>query len=172
MVKQSKSLGLVGAIREEVQDDVVARDVHQLPRRAAPVEARHYVVGVAVQDLHHVRLVGDLKEGEVEEDGVGSGHVDGPVANAAGPVLVGEVGGVDHSGRRGVVSTASPDSSWKEEHKEKSGCQRRFENSEAVKPDVHWVYLVSCVPWSHGMGMHQSDKSDWLHPKAITPSKC
>lgn len=97
MVKQSKSLGLVGAVRVEVHYDKVARDVHQLAWRAAPVEARHHLVGVAVQELHHVRLVRDVEEGEVEEDGGGSRDLDSPVANAASPVLVGEVRGVDHS---------------------------------------------------------------------------
>lgn len=69
LVKQSKSLGLVGAVRVEVQYDKVTRDIHQLPRRAAPVKACHHLVGVAVQKLHHVRLVGDVEKGEVEEEG-------------------------------------------------------------------------------------------------------
>lgn len=123
MVKQSKSLRLVGPVRVEVHYDGVARDVHQLPRRAAPVEARHHPVGVAVQELHHVRLVGDLKEGEVEEDGAGPGHADGPVADAAGGVLVGEVGRVDHAGRSRVVPAAGSDPSWRRERQRKRGKQ-------------------------------------------------
>lgn len=97
MVKQSESLSLVGAVGEEVQNDKVARDVHQLPRRAAPVEAGDHLVGVSVQKLHHVRLVGDVKEGEVEEDGGGSRDLDGPVANAASAIFVREVRRVDHT---------------------------------------------------------------------------
>lgn len=97
MVKRSKALSLVGAVRVEVQDDKVARDIHQLPRRAAPVKARHHLVGVAVQELHHVRLIRDVEEGEVEEDGGRAGDLHGPVAHASSPVIVGEVGGVDHS---------------------------------------------------------------------------
>lgn len=120
LVKQSEALGLVGAVRVEVEDDKVARDVDQLPRRAAPVEPRHHLVGVAVQELHHVRLVGDVEVGEVEEDGGGSGDLDGPVANTAGGVLVGEVGGVDHPGRRGVVPPAGSYSSWERREREDS----------------------------------------------------
>lgn len=97
LVQKSEALGLVGAVREEVQDDKVSCDVHQLPRGAAPVEAGHYLVGVAVQELHHVRLIGDVKEGEVEEDGEGTGDLDGPVANTTGPVLVRKIRGVDDS---------------------------------------------------------------------------
>lgn len=48
LVKQSKALGLVGAVGEEVENHVVAGYVDQLPRRAAPVEARHHPVRVAV----------------------------------------------------------------------------------------------------------------------------
>lgn len=69
LVKQGEALGLVGAVRVEVEDDEVARHVHHLPWRAAPVEARHHLVGVTVQQLHHVGLVRDVQEGEVEEDG-------------------------------------------------------------------------------------------------------
>lgn len=62
-------MGLVGAVRVEVENDEVARDVHRLPWWAAPVKARHHLVGVTVQQLHHVGLVRDVEEGEVEEDG-------------------------------------------------------------------------------------------------------
>lgn len=62
-------MGLVGAVRVEVENDKVARDVHRLPWWAAPVKARHHLVGVTVQQLHHVGLVRDVEEGEVEEDG-------------------------------------------------------------------------------------------------------
>lgn len=69
LVEQGEALGLVGAVRVEVENDEVARDVHHLPWRAAPVEARHHLVCVSVQQLHHVALVRDVEEGEVEEDG-------------------------------------------------------------------------------------------------------
>lgn len=90
-------MSLVGAVRVEVQDDKVARDIHQIPWRAVPVEARHHLVGIAVQELHHVRLNGDVEEGEVEEDGGRAGDLHGPVAHTSSPVDVGEVGRVDHS---------------------------------------------------------------------------
>lgn len=115
MVEQGEALGLVGAVRVEVEYDEVARDVYQLPGWAAPVEARHHLVGVTVQQLHHVCLVRDVEEGEVEEDGGRSGDLDGPVADAARAVLVREVRGVDHPRRGRVVSTARAHSSCKEE---------------------------------------------------------
>lgn len=121
LVKQSKSLGLVGAVRVEVQYDKVTRDIHQLPWRATPVEACHHLVGVAIQQLHHVRLVGDVEKGEVEEEGGWSRDLDGPVADTASPVLVGEVGGVDHSWWRGIISTAGSHSGCEEEHRKKRG---------------------------------------------------
>lgn len=117
LVKQSKSLCLVGTVWEEVEYDKVARDVDELPRRTAPVEPCHHLVGVAVQQLHHVRLVGDVEEGEVEEDGEGSRYLDGPVANTARPVLVWEVRGVDHARWRWVVPSAGANSRWRREQK-------------------------------------------------------
>ena len=109
LVEQGESLGPVGAVRVEVQDDVVGGDVDQLPwRRVAPVKARQHPVAVAVQQLHHVRLVGDVEEGEVEEDGGSAGHVDGPVAHAARRVLVGKVRGIDDIRGGGVVPAAGP----------------------------------------------------------------
>lgn len=118
LVKQGEALGLVGAIRVEVEYDEVARDVHHLSRRAAPVEAHHHLVGVTVQQLHHIGLVRDVEKGEVEEDGGRSGDLDGPVANAAGAILVREVRGVDHPRWGGVVPPACPHSSCKEERYE------------------------------------------------------
>lgn len=106
-------MGLVGAVRVEVEDDEVARDVHHLPWRAAPVEACHHLVGVTVQQLHHVSLIRDVEEGEVEEDGGCSGDLDGPVADAAGAVLVREVRGVDHPRQGRVVSATRAHSSCK-----------------------------------------------------------
>lgn len=97
LVEQGEALGLVGAVRVEVEYDEVACDVDHLPRWAAPVKAHHHLVGVTVQQLHHVGLVRDVEKGEVEEDGGGSRDLDGPVANAAGAILVREVRGVDHS---------------------------------------------------------------------------
>lgn len=108
-------MGLVGAVRVEVEYDKVTRDVHQLPWRAAPVEARHHLVGVTVQQLHHVGLVRDVEESEVEEDGGRPGDLDGPVADAARAVLVREVRGVDHPRRGRVVSATGTHSSCKEE---------------------------------------------------------
>lgn len=49
LVKKSKSLGLVGSVRVEVQYDKVARDVYKLPWRASPVEAGHHLICVAIQ---------------------------------------------------------------------------------------------------------------------------
>lgn len=49
LVKKSKSLGLVGSVRVEVQYDKVARDVYQIPWRASPVEAGHHLICVAIQ---------------------------------------------------------------------------------------------------------------------------
>ena len=108
LVEKGESLGPVGAVGVEVQDDVVRRDVEHLPRRVAPVEACQHPVAVAVQQLHHVRLVRDVEEGEVEEEGGGARHVDGPVAHAARRVLVGEVRGVDDVRGGGVVPAAGP----------------------------------------------------------------
>lgn len=108
-------MSLIGAIWEEVQNNKVSCDVHQPPRRAAPVETGHHLPGVAIEKLHHVGLVRDVKEGEVEEDGVGSGDLDGPVANAAGRIFVREVGGVDHSSGGRVVPTTGTNPDWGQE---------------------------------------------------------
>lgn len=96
LVQHSKSLGLIDAIREEIQNDKIQRDIERQRRAAPPTEPDQDAVGVAVQQLHHVCRVPDIKQGEVEMDARGSWNPDGPVADSASGVGVREVRGVHH----------------------------------------------------------------------------
>lgn len=115
LVQDSKSLGLIDAIREEIQNDKIQRDVHGQRRAVPAAEAGQHAVGVAVQQLHHVCGVPDVKQGEVEVDVRGSRNPDGPVADPPRGVGVGEVRGVDHRGHGRVVPAAGANESVKED---------------------------------------------------------
>lgn len=108
-VAQREAPRLVGAIRVEVDDGKVPADLDLRPlalaqwRWAAPVEARHHLAtggagaaAAAVQQLHHVRLVGQVEKGEAEEQGGGAGDLHCPVAGPARSVAVREVWRVEH----------------------------------------------------------------------------
>lgn len=96
MVQDSKSLGLVDAIREEIQNDKIQGDIKGQRWAVPSIEADQDTVGVAIQQLHHVCRVPDVKQGEVEMDARGSWNPDGPVADPPSGIGVREVRGVDH----------------------------------------------------------------------------
>lgn len=61
LVKDSKSLGLIDVIREEIQNDKIQRDIKRQGRVVPSIEADQDAVGVAVQQLHHVCGIPDIK---------------------------------------------------------------------------------------------------------------
>lgn len=115
LVQDSKSLGLIDAIREEIQDDKVQRDVKGQRWAVPPVETDQDAVGVAVQQLHHVCRIPDVKQGKVEVDVGGSRDPDGPVADPPCGVCVGKVGGIDHGSHGRVIPTTGTDQSVKDD---------------------------------------------------------
>lgn len=116
LVQDSKSLGLVDAIREEIQNDEVQRDIEGQRWAAPAVKADQDAVGVAVQQLHHVCRIPDIEYREVEMDARGSRNPDSPVADPPSGVGVREVRRVDHSCHGGVVPTAGAHESVKEDN--------------------------------------------------------
>lgn len=61
LVQDSKSLGLIDAIREEIQNDKIQRDIKGQRWAVPSIETDQDTVGVAVQQLHHVCRIPDVK---------------------------------------------------------------------------------------------------------------
>lgn len=61
LVQDSKSLGLVDAIREEIQNDKIQRDIKGQRWAVPSTEPDQDAVGVAIQQLHHVCRISDVK---------------------------------------------------------------------------------------------------------------
>lgn len=72
-------------------------------------------MGVAVQQLHHVCRIPDVKQGEAEVDVGGSWNPDGPVADPPRGIGVGKVRGIHHGGHGRVVPSAGANKSVKED---------------------------------------------------------
>lgn len=72
-------------------------------------------MGVAVQQLHHVCRIPDVKQGEAEVDVRGPWNPDGPVADPPCGVGVREVRGVDHRSHGRVISATGADQSVKDD---------------------------------------------------------
>lgn len=68
-------------------------------------------MGVAIQQLHHVCGIPDVKQGEVEVDVRGSWDPDGPVADPPRGVGVRKVRGIHHRGHGRVIPTTGANQS-------------------------------------------------------------
>lgn len=68
LIDHGEPLGLVRPVRVEIQDNKVGADVNNFPRWVSPIEPRHHLIGVTVQQLNHICLVHDVEESEVKED--------------------------------------------------------------------------------------------------------
>lgn len=68
MIKNRKSLCLICPIREKIQNDEVCSDVHNVPRWIAAIKSCHHLIGVAIQQFHHISLVHDIEESKVEQN--------------------------------------------------------------------------------------------------------
>lgn len=106
---------MIDAIREEIQNDKIQRDVKRQRWAVPPIETDQDTVGVAVQQLHHVCGIPDVEQGEVEVDVRGSRNSDGPVADPPRGVGIGKVRGIDHCGHGRVVPAAGTNESIKED---------------------------------------------------------
>lgn len=113
-IAQREASRLVGAVREEVDNGKVPVNLDFRPLalmhrwRAAPVKAGHHLAtgAAAIQQLHHVRQVGQVKEGEAEVQCSGAGDLHCPVAGPARFVAVWEVRRVKDPRWGGVVPPA------------------------------------------------------------------
>lgn len=68
LIDQGEPLRLVRPVWVEIQDNKVCADVNNFSRWVTPVEPRHHLTGVTIQQLDHIRLVHDVEESEVKQD--------------------------------------------------------------------------------------------------------
>ena len=76
-------------------------------------------MGVAIEQLHHVCGIPDVKQGEVEVDVRGSWDPDGPVADPPRGVGIRKVRGIHHRGHGRVIPTTGAN----------QGCRRQKDTS-------------------------------------------
>ncbi len=68
MIKNRKPLRLIRPVWVKIQNDEVCSDVHDVPRWIAAIKSCHHLIGEAIQQLHHISLIHDIEESEVEQN--------------------------------------------------------------------------------------------------------
>lgn len=89
------------------------------------------MIGVAIQQFHHICSIFDFKKGKAEVDLRCSWNLYGPVTDFACAIRVGKIRGIDHSCSRSVIPSTSTN----------EGCEKKRREEEKKKLYIHYVQL-------------------------------